>query len=133
MAPSPSDVAPTLGVTGESPNDNDVFDGDHVTVCVANCTVIVIALLVAVAYVASAATLAVTVHVPTPVAVNVDPFREQTAPEELSAYVTCPVPSTPLVDSVVLEYTAKVEATADTVIGCGVRATVNVTVSEPSS
>lgn len=89
---------------------------------------IVIELLVAVAYVASAATLAVTVQVPTPVAVNVDPFREQTAPEELSAYVTCPVPSTPLVDSAVLEYTARVEEAADTVIGCAVRLTLKVTV-----
>ena len=49
IAPSPADVAPTLGVTGESLKDNDVLDGDHVTVCVANCTVIVIALLVAAA------------------------------------------------------------------------------------
>jgi len=57
------------------------------------------------------------VHVPTPVAVNVEPEIEQYEPPEATLYVTCPVPSTPLVDSVVLEYTAKVEATADTVIG----------------
>ena len=31
IAPSPADVAPTLGVTGESLNDNDVLDGAHVT------------------------------------------------------------------------------------------------------
>jgi hypothetical protein len=47
IAPSPSDVAPELGVAGDSLNDNDVFDGAHVSVCVALGTVIVIALLVA--------------------------------------------------------------------------------------
>lgn len=47
IAPSPDVVAPELGVTGELLKESDVLVGAHVTVCVANCTEIVIALLVA--------------------------------------------------------------------------------------
>jgi hypothetical protein len=76
-APSPFDVAPELGVTGESLNESDVLVGAHVTVWGACCTVIVIALLVAEAYIESAATLDVTVHEPT-----ADPVRVELAIEQ---------------------------------------------------
>jgi hypothetical protein len=57
------------------------------------------------------------VHVPTPNAVKVEPEIEQFESPEATLYVTWPVPTTPEVDKDVVEYTAKVEATADTVIG----------------
>jgi hypothetical protein len=88
IAPSPSDVAPTLGVTGESLNDSDVLVGAHVTVWGAFCTEIVIALLVADAYIASAVTLDVTEHEPTADPVRVELAIEQYELPEATAYVT---------------------------------------------
>jgi hypothetical protein len=77
MAPSPSDVAPTLGVTGESLKESEVLVGAHVTAWGAFCTVIVIGLLMADAYIASAATLEVTVQAPTAAPVRVEFAIEQ--------------------------------------------------------
>jgi hypothetical protein len=68
--------------------------------------------------------------VPVPNAVKVEPEIEQNEPPDATLYVTCPVPTTPEVDNAVVAYAANVEAAADTVIGCGVRATVNVTAVE---
>jgi hypothetical protein len=90
----------------------------------------VIALLVADAYIASAVTLDVTVHEPTADPVRVELAIEQFEPPVATAYVTWPVPTTPEVESPVVENTSGVVVAAETVIVCGVRATVKVTAVE---
>jgi hypothetical protein len=83
IAPSPSDVAPELGVTGESLNESEVLVGAHVTVWGAFWTVMVNSLLVEAAYIASAATFEVTVQSPTTAPVNVLLAIEQFKFEEV--------------------------------------------------
>lgn len=89
-----------------------------------------IALLVAAAYMESAATLDVTVHEPTAFPVRVELAIEQFEPPEATAYVTWPVPTTPEVERPVVENTSGVVVPAETVIVCGVSATVKVTAVE---
>jgi hypothetical protein len=70
------------------------------------------------------------VHVPVSNAVKVEPEIKHCKSPIATLYVTCPEPSTPEVDNAVVECTANVEAAADTVIGCGVKATVKMTAVE---
>ncbi len=111
-------------------NESDVLVGAHVTVWGAFCTVIVMGLLVAAAYMASAATFEVTVHEPTADPVRVELVIEQFEDPEATLYVTWPVPTTPEVERPVVENTSGVVVPAETVIVCGVRATVKVTAVE---